>query len=43
MTPGAVFARDTNVEISSRPDLVLKDIQDSIDEYPEDERKTIVI
>ncbi len=43
MAPGIVFARETNVEIRRRPDLVLKDIQDSIDEYPEDERKTIVI
>jgi phytoene/squalene synthetase len=43
MAPGVVFARATTVEITCRPDLVLKDIQDSIDEYPEEERKTIVI
>jgi len=43
MAPGVVFARETTVEIRRRPDLVLKGIQDSIDEYPEDERKTIVI
>jgi hypothetical protein len=43
MVPGIVFARDTTVEIRRRPDLVLKDIQDSIDQYPEEEGKTIVI
>ena len=43
MAPGVVFARETTVEISRRPDLVIKDIQDSIDQYPEEERKTIVI
>ena len=43
MAPGVVFARETTVEIRRRPDLVLKGIQDSIDEYPEEERKTIVI
>jgi len=43
MTPGVVFARETTVEIRRRPDLVLKDIQNSIDEYPEEERRTIVI
>jgi len=43
MAPAVVFARETTVEIRRRPDLVLKDIQDSIDEYPEEERKTIVI
>ncbi len=43
MAPSVVFARETTVEIRLRPDLVLKDIQDSIGEYPENERKTIVI
>ena len=43
MAPGVVFARDTNVEIRRRPDLVLKDIQETIDQYPEEERKTIII
>jgi len=43
MAPGVVFARETTVEIRRRPDLVLQGIQDSIDEYPEEERKTIVI
>lgn len=43
MAPGIVFARETTVEIRRRPDLVLQGIQDSIDEYPEDERKAIVI
>ncbi len=43
MAPGVVFAREANVEIRRRPDLVLKDIQESIDEYPEDERKNIRI
>ncbi len=43
MVPGIVFARETNVEIRRRSDLVLKDIQESIDEYPEKERRTIVI
>ena len=41
MAPGIVFARDTTIEIRRRPDLVLRDIQDAIDEYPEEERKTI--
>ena len=43
MAPGVVFARETSVEITLRPDLVLKDIQDAISQYPEEERKTIVI
>lgn len=43
MAPGVVFARETTVEITLRPDLVLKDIQDTIRQYPEEERKTIVI
>jgi hypothetical protein len=43
MAPGVVFAREITVEIRRRPDLVIKDIQDSIDEYPEEERRTIVI
>ena len=43
MAPGIVFARETTVEIRRRPDYVIKDIQDSINEYPEEERKTIVI
>lgn len=43
MARGVVFAREATVEITRRPDLVLKDIQDAIDQYPEEERKTIVI
>jgi len=43
MAPGVVFARETTVEIERRPDLVLKDIQDTIDEYPEEERQKIII
>jgi len=43
MAPGVVFARETDVEITSRPDLVLKEIRDTISKYPEEERKTIVI
>lgn len=43
MAPGVVFARETTVEITCRPDLVFRDIQDTIDTYPEEEKKTIVI
>ena len=43
MAPGAVFARETTVEIRCRPDLVLRGILDSVGEYPEEERRTIVI
>lgn len=43
MAPGVVFARESTVEITRRPDLVLRDIQDTLDEYPEEERRTIVI
>ena len=43
MAPGVVFARDHSVEITRRPDLVLKDIRDAIDQYPEEERKSIVL
>jgi hypothetical protein len=43
MAGGAVFARENTVEIRRRPDQVLQDIQHSIDEYPENERKNIVL
>lgn len=41
MAPGIVFARPNTVEIGRRPDLVLKDIQEAIGEYPEKEQRTI--
>jgi hypothetical protein len=43
MTPGIVFARENTVEISRRPDLVLSDIKESIEHYPEEERRTILL
>ena len=43
MAPGVIFARETTVEITLRPDLVLKDIRNAISQYPEEERRTIVI
>lgn len=40
---GVVFARENTVELNRRPDLVLEDIRAAIDDYPEEERKTIKI
>jgi hypothetical protein len=38
-----IFARDGTVELNRRPDLVIEDIRVAIKDYPENERKTIVI
>lgn len=43
MARGMFFARDNNVEINRRPDLILEDIRATIDEYPDEERKMITI
>lgn len=40
---GVVFARENTVELDRRPDLVLEDIRAAINDYPEEERKTIKI
>ena len=43
MARGDVFARENTVEIDRRPDLILEDIKAAVDEYPEEERRTIHI
>ena len=43
MAQGVVFARKNTVELYRRPDLVLDDIRAALDDYPEEERKTIKI
>jgi len=43
MARDVVFARENTIEIDRRPDLILKDIKDAVGEYPEEERKTIII
>jgi hypothetical protein len=43
LASGIVFARQNTVEITRRPDLVIRDIRDTINDYPEGERTTIII
>ena len=43
MAHGVFFARENNVEINRRPDLILEDIRSAINEYPYEERRTITI
>ncbi len=43
MAPNMIFARANTVELYRRPDLVLEDIHAALGDYPEDERRTIVI
>ena len=43
MARDVVFAREKTIEIDRRPDLILKDIKIAVGEYPEEERKTIII
>jgi hypothetical protein len=43
MANGVVFAHENTVEIERRPDLILEDIQTTIDDYPDEERETIII
>lgn len=43
MARGVVFARENTVEIDRRPDLILGDIRAAIEQYPENERRTIHI
>jgi hypothetical protein len=43
MAQGVVFARENSVEIERRPDLLIDDIQASVGEFPEEERRSIHI
>lgn len=43
MATNVVYARENTVELERRPDLVLQDIHTALEEYPEEERKTIII
>lgn len=43
MARGVVFARENTVEIDRRPDLILEDIKAAVEQYPEDEKRTIHI
>lgn len=42
MAPGFLFARQSTVELTQRPDKVLEAIRAAIREYPEQEQRTIV-
>ncbi len=43
MATNILYARENTVELDRRPDLVLQDIRVALDNYPEEERKTITI
>lgn len=43
MTRGGVFARDNTVEITRRPDLILDEIRDDVQKYPDGEKRRIKI
>lgn len=43
MAADVIFARDNTVELDRHPDLVLQDIRTAINDFPENERKTIRI
>jgi hypothetical protein len=43
MATNVLYARENTVELERRPDLVLQDIQVALDNYPEEERKTIIL
>ncbi len=41
MAPGLIFARESYVDLTTRPDKVLEAVRSTIGSYPEDERKRI--
>lgn len=43
MARGVVFAHENTIEIDRRPDLILEDIKAAVGEYPEEERRAILL
>ena len=43
MAPNMIFAHENTVELYRRPDLVINDIRDALNDYPDEEKKNFQI